>query len=1557
MRNIITLKPSLICALLGISLYSSGQTINKQSSGSAFCAGSTEIFYLIPGTCGATITSGSQWHTSPATGVTIVQDGPVGNPWHRVQITFPSNASGTYSIWADWTGSGCSSYSSSGNPLQVTLSQPASSTITISPSSNNVCQGTSVTFTATASNPMNMAGESSPSYQWYLNNSAVSGATSSEWTKNDFADGDEVKASVSYPFCSVLTTSDEVEMEIKPTQHVSFSITSSKPDGVCSNENVRFYITDAQDFGSSYTVTWYIGNSGDPASLADNPPGFGQTNLFVNNWSYANNTEVKAKVAVNGCPDVTPKWSSNTVTVPLLTPQPFSADLAVRPGKQIFEYCPDEIYFEASSSHSATYAWFKNNNAITTGSIYDNTGVVQGDVIKLVATATVGCVTQSPKEVSLTLADPYKIMGTATATNISCSGDVANNYVCNSSNQRCQGGGYTDFTSNAYNGFTNGVTWSITQTDNSGGHLNSFNASTARLTWNAQFHGSVTVTVSVDGCNDVSISKTITVNPTLGAPSISIVGPNETAAAFICPGSNEGTFYSSISGPGTDSPTATYEWYINSSRVYNRNDPQSPNYDANLPANTPPRSMLVIPYWEHGDNVLVTAKLNTGASCQAQNTVTSNAIRVYSSLSGVSLSPASSSKCTGPGETEYTVSEVRAPYTWTLIAGGGGSSIDPNESDPTKATVTWDSNLEATAPAVAVDSYVQVYVTGCQLPETTLTATMTTLTRPATPDILTTAVCNWERANLKPQLGTGGTFNWFNQDGSTLLSTGRSYSVGPVVDPGTIQYKYQAVGSNGCPSVGKATATVEISDDCDLRLNTVETLSYEDETLISNSKSYFDYVGSLLQSQTKDLERSKVMIIQSVPDRYGRAAVSTLPAPGPISGFKYKVDFMRSTENNQFPVFSFEDFDTPETNEVNTPLNTTAAGTLGHYYYFRDENSDQTIPRSKYPYSRSEFHADGTGAVKKEIGVGDIFRNTTIACMCPGGFMILRPSNYVTGATFPIRSELSKYFQIRTEWYGAPAYNPNGLVDNGVVAVSRDAQGQYAIQVSDKSGKSLMAARGVATNEALEITNVIQKPATTTPQYVEIFLVAPYDVQNTSGAGVISSVKNLITDELYSPEPVGNWPAGFYRITYSIPSGQGNLVLTYKNKLADVSMQFYDEQGRLRASLSPNGFQQHTQTQNPVALASTDHTSFVYNYLGWLVSSTEPDAGQSLFKYTKDGKIRFSQNAKQHAASPASFSYTHYDAIGRPVESGEFIGGSINFSDLDSEAELNKPYQSTDDPNTSSWTDGDKKKDWVHTYYDVAPQTTQGFTFPAGHTIQNYVQGNVSWTENEFNATYYSYDEFGRLSWIVQKPKTVSVEDTPVSVERIFVTDYTYDLSGLVTQVKSYSCDYSGTIVSSTTFYHHYEYDNDKRLSYVKTSLDGQAKQLRAHYLYYLHGPLKRIELGDKLQGIDFVYNVQGWLTQINHPDFDQDPGNDGDANGFRKDVFGMALDYYESSVNGVFAVSGVSRKIDPFDHHNVPQFARNNVERLENGFAEERHSPEQALENIRLMRKFTSGF
>jgi hypothetical protein len=104
-------------------------------------------------------------------------------------------------------------------------------------------------------------------------------------------------------------------------------------------------------------------------------------------------------------------------------------------------------------------------------------------------------------------------------------------------------------------------------------------------------------------------------------------------------------------------------------------------------------------------------------------------------------------------------------------------------------------------------------------------------------------------------------------------------------------------------------------------------------------------------------------------------------------------------------------------------------------------------------------------------------------------------------------------------------------------------------------------------------------------------------------------------------------------------------------------------------------------------------------------------------------------------------------------------------------------------------------------------------------------------------------------------------------------------------------------------------------------------KYIRNLYEYYLTGPMKRIEIGeDSLQGVDYIYNINGWLKAINNsvmnrtPSDDFDPGKDGlysttqgDEKKYICDGFGMVLGYNENdfvhtSNNGRFNSSLTNR-------------------------------------------------
>ena len=225
------------------------------------------------------------------------------------------------------------------------------------------------------------------------------------------------------------------------------------------------------------------------------------------------------------------------------------------------------------------------------------------------------------------------------------------------------------------------------------------------------------------------------------------------------------------------------------------------------------------------------------------------------------------------------------------------------------------------------------------------------------------------------------------------------------------------------------------------------------------------------------------------------------------------------------------------------------------------------------------------------------------------------------------------------------------------------------------------------------------------------------------------------------------------------------------------------------------------------------------------------------------------------------YSYTNYDPLGRPVESGVAIGA---FSNLDPEVEA-----------LPSGT----KKEQHFTQYDIPDSGLEVVLRNAGiyYRKQNFVAGNVSktWTQNpNTNTTWYSYDVYGRVEWLIQNVEGLGVK----------TIDYEYDFArGQVTKVEYQKSK------PDESFIHRYTYNPAGQLTQVETSTDSSNYTVQATYEYYETGALKRTELADGIQGTDYVYNLNGQLKSINHPALSaaKDPGQD--AN----DLFGMQIDYH----------------------------------------------------------------
>ncbi|WP_306639583.1 Tox-REase-5 domain-containing protein [Sanyastnella coralliicola] len=360
------------------------------------------------------------------------------------------------------------------------------------------------------------------------------------------------------------------------------------------------------------------------------------------------------------------------------------------------------------------------------------------------------------------------------------------------------------------------------------------------------------------------------------------------------------------------------------------------------------------------------------------------------------------------------------------------------------------------------------------------------------------------------------------------------------------------------------------------------------------------------------------------------------------------------------------------------------------------------------------------------------------------------------------------------------------------------------------------------------------------------------------------------------------------------------------------TLYYYDQAGNLVKTVPPAGVhplsgsdidlvQQYREDQlgNFMDPNHQMETVYTYNSLQQMVKSSTPDGGIENFWYDDLDRIIASQNDKQLANN--CFSYTLYDELSRPYESGQACGVSIPpgtyFSQADFELLIN-----------ASTT----KEDVNYTWYDASVASQEVLGALADGTQDN-LRNRVSMVahiremtpqelpENKYlSATVFSYDIHGNVKEAVQEfPELHVINQGTKKIE------YDYDVfSGNVHEVKYQWGEWD-------QFAHRYEYDADNRLHAVFTTTDGRFWHNDAKYFYYAHGPLARTEIGDnQVAAQDFAYTIQGWVKGVNSATLQRfrDIGKDGfeDVNSpkvnshFAEDSYGYTLDYFEGDYKAV---------------------------------------------------------
>src|SRR5438045_2777752 len=179
------------------------------------------------------------------------------------------------------------------NQIDITTSQ-VTPTVTIAADQNPVCNGTTVTFTAT---PVN--GGTTPVYQWQVNG-VNAGTNSATFSSNALVDGDVVTVTMTSNANCVTTptaNSNQVVMNITSvTPSVSIISTTTS---ICAGGSVTFTATPING-GATPAYQWMI--NGNPVA--------GETNATFTTTTLANNDAVTV-VMTRSDPCATPNTAKS----------------------------------------------------------------------------------------------------------------------------------------------------------------------------------------------------------------------------------------------------------------------------------------------------------------------------------------------------------------------------------------------------------------------------------------------------------------------------------------------------------------------------------------------------------------------------------------------------------------------------------------------------------------------------------------------------------------------------------------------------------------------------------------------------------------------------------------------------------------------------------------------------------------------------------------------------------------------------------------------------------------------------------------------------------------------------------------------------------------------------------------------------------------------------------------------------------------------------------------------------------------------------------------------
>jgi hypothetical protein len=187
--------------------------------------------------------------------------------------------------------------------VQITACPVVVPSVSVVASSNSICSGNSVTFTATPTN-----GGTVPTYQWKLNGSNV-GTNSTTYTNSGLINSDIVSCVMtSNASCASPTTATSNSVTMTVTSNVTPSVSITGNSSISSGNSVTFTAAPT-DGGSAPTYQWKL-----------NGTNVGTNSITYSNGELINGDVITCMMTANNTCQITSTGTSNSITMTVYEP-------------------------------------------------------------------------------------------------------------------------------------------------------------------------------------------------------------------------------------------------------------------------------------------------------------------------------------------------------------------------------------------------------------------------------------------------------------------------------------------------------------------------------------------------------------------------------------------------------------------------------------------------------------------------------------------------------------------------------------------------------------------------------------------------------------------------------------------------------------------------------------------------------------------------------------------------------------------------------------------------------------------------------------------------------------------------------------------------------------------------------------------------------------------------------------------------------------------------------------------------------------------------------------